>query len=72
MEGATSFGLYATDLFVQHRKGDDERLGSVGSEGSASEQRELGMRVHEGLLTVIRSAMHCLRALSPPPLPSGP
>ena len=72
MEGATSFGVYATDLFVQHRKGEDERVGSVGSEGSASEQRELGMRVHEGLLTVIRSAMHCLRALSPPPLPSGP
>ena len=43
----------------------------TGDAGTPAEQKALAVTVHEGLLTVIRSSMHCLRALSPAPKLDG-
>lgn len=80
-ENAASSGVHTTDLFTGHY-GQDQRLctpqiwhTASGAESGASgartpgEQKALAIAVNQSFLTVIKSATHCLRALSPAPLP---
>jgi Ca2+-binding EF-hand superfamily protein len=80
-ESAASSGVHTTDLFTRH-VGEDQRLctpqvwhsqssasASTGDAGTPAEQKALAVAVNQRFLTVIQSAAHCLRALSPPPLP---